>query len=108
MIYYMSLNKVSTTNKNVRNQQAMSVSGITNVSAFETVSDPGTWKVTYDPKTENMGEVKFYDSRAKDLEAALPEILSKIMPKEPLQVIWIKITAQISSIIQDMSQKHDV
>jgi hypothetical protein len=32
-----------------------------------------------------MGDVKFDDSRTNDFEAVLPEILSKIITKEPYQ-----------------------
>jgi hypothetical protein len=107
MIYSISLDEVLKTNKNARKRQVGNISGIINVSAFGRPGDPGTYKVPFGPKTGKVGEVKFDDSRAKYLEPFLPTILSLIITKEPLQRKWIEATSKISSIILEMSQKHD-
>jgi hypothetical protein len=65
MIYSISLDEVSRTNKNARKRQAGKISGIINVSAFGRPGDPGTYKVPFDPKTGKVREVKFDDSHAK-------------------------------------------
>jgi hypothetical protein len=107
MIYSIYLDEVSTTNKNARKRQAGKISEIINVSALCKPSDPGTYKVQFYPRTGKVGEVKFDDSHTKYLEVVLPNILSLTIKKEPLQRKWIEVTAQISSIILEMSPKHD-
>jgi hypothetical protein len=107
MIFSISIDEVLTTTKKARNRQAAKISAIINVSAFGKPGNTCTYKVPVYPRTGTVGEVKFDDSRAKDEEAVLPSILSHITAKDPLQSKWIELTAQISSIILEVSQKHD-
>jgi hypothetical protein len=104
MIYSISLDEVSTTNKNARKRQAGKIAEIINVSAF---GKPGTYKVPYDPHTGKVGEVKYDNSPAKYLEDILPEMLSLVIAKQPNQSNWLDCTGHISSIILEISQQHD-
>jgi hypothetical protein len=65
MIYCVSLDEVSTTNNNARKGQIVKIAHIINTIAYGTPTDPGTYRVPYDPKTGLIGEVKFDVSRAK-------------------------------------------
>jgi hypothetical protein len=85
IIYSISLDEMSRTNKTTRKCQARNISDIINVSAYGKPGDPGTYKVPYDPRTGKFGEVKFDDSRAKKLDAVLPEILPLIITKDTNQ-----------------------
>jgi hypothetical protein len=58
VIYSISLDEVSTTNKNARKRQAGNIAGITNVSPFGKPGYPCTYKVMYDPCTGKVGELK--------------------------------------------------
>jgi hypothetical protein len=51
MIYCVSLDEVSTTNINVRKRQIVKIAHIIiNTIAYSTPTDPGTYRVPYDPK----------------------------------------------------------
>jgi hypothetical protein len=65
--------------QNAIKRQARHISDIINMSAFGKTGDPSTYTLPYDPRTGNVGEVKFDDPHAKNLEAVLPEILSRII-----------------------------
>jgi hypothetical protein len=64
-------------------------------------------RVPYDPKTELIGEFKFDDSRAKDLEEELNKILPLLITQEPNKAAWSSCTSQISKIVKILSKKLD-
>jgi hypothetical protein len=107
MIYCVSLDEVLTTNKNARKRQIVKIAHIINTIAYGTRTDPGTYRVPYDPKTGLIGEVKFDESRAKDLEEELNAILPLLITQEPNKTAWSSCTSQISTIIKILSKKLD-
>jgi hypothetical protein len=107
MIYCMSVDEVSKTNKNARKRQIVKIAHIINTIAYGTPIDPGTYRVPYDPKTGLIGEVEFDDSRAKDLEEELNAILPLLITQEPNKTAWSYCISQISTIIKIMSKKLD-
>jgi hypothetical protein len=71
MICCVSLDEVSTTNKAARKRQCKKNAQYINTLAYGNDDDPGNYKVPYDTKTCKIAEVKFDDSRAKQLELHL-------------------------------------
>jgi hypothetical protein len=107
MIYCVSLDEVSTTNKNARKRQIVKIAHIINTISYGTPTDHGAYRVPYDPKTGLIGEVKFDDSRAKDLEEELNKILALLITQGPNKTAWSSCTSQISTIINILSKKLD-
>jgi hypothetical protein len=68
IIHLVSLDEVSTTNKNAWKWQPAKISQIINVTAFGTLVDPGSYNLPHGSRTGKIAEVKCDDSRAKDLE----------------------------------------
>jgi hypothetical protein len=107
MIYCVSLDEVSTTNKNARKRQIAKISHIINTIAYDTPTDPGTYRVPNDQKKGLIGEVKFDESRAKDLEEELNAILPLLIRQEPNKTAWSSCISQISTVIKILSKKLD-
>jgi hypothetical protein len=107
MVYYASLDEVSTINKTARKRQARKIAGFMNTMAYGDEEDPGNYKVPYHPKTGKIAEVKFDDSRLKQLELNLPKIFPKILSKEPNNPEWIWFQEKISDIMTTLGQKRD-
>jgi hypothetical protein len=75
--------------------------------AYGTPTDHGTCRVPYDPKTRLIGDVKFEDSRANDLEEELNKILPLLIIQENNITECASCTSQILTIIKIMSKKLD-
>jgi hypothetical protein len=87
MVYSVSFDEVSTSNKAARKRQAIKIAGFMNTMAYGNEEDPCNYRVPYELKTGNIAEVKFDDSRAKLIELHFPKILQKILSQVRVDVV---------------------
>jgi hypothetical protein len=91
---------VSTTNKDARKRQCKNIVQYINTLAYGNDDDPGNYKVAYDTKTGKIAEVKFDDSRAKQLELYLQKIIPKIITVVAKHSSWLQCQLKVSAIIE--------
>jgi hypothetical protein len=76
-----------------------------NTKAFGTVDDPGTYNVPMEYKTGELGEVKFNDGYAKDVEKVLSELITKFLTKPESKCSnWVLAFDGISEIMATFQQ----
>jgi predicted nucleic acid-binding Zn-ribbon protein len=94
--------------KSARLRHAEKMSKILNENAFGCANDPGTYSVPMDEKTGELGEVKFNDGYAKDVEKVLSSILPKLLTKPESNCSQWKICFDgISEIMITLRQRQD-
>jgi hypothetical protein len=91
MIFCVSLDEVSTTNKAARKRQCKNIAQYINTLAYGNDDDPENYKVPYDTKTGKIAEVKFDDSRPKQLELHLKKKIPKIITGVAKQSSWLDV-----------------
>jgi hypothetical protein len=84
------------------------MSEILNENAFGCANDPRTYSVPMDEKTGDLGEVKFNDGHAKDVEKVLSSILPKLLTEAESNCSqWKKCFDGISEIMITLRQRQD-
>jgi hypothetical protein len=107
LIFTRSLGEQEKT-KAVRLVHAEKMSKWLNEKAFGTVDDPGTYSVPMDDKTGELGEVKFNDGYAKDVENVLSELITKFLTKPESKCSkWVLAFDGISEIMTTFRQHAD-
>jgi hypothetical protein len=84
------------------------MSRILNENEFGCANDICTYSVPMDEKTGELGEVKFNDGYANDVEKVLCSILPKLLTKPESKCSQLKICFDgISEIITTLRQQKD-
>jgi hypothetical protein len=107
MIFCVSLDEVSTTNKAARKRQWKKISQYSNTLAYGAAEYLGNYKVHYATKSGKIAEVKFDDSRANQLELHLQKSSLKIITGVANKSSWLECQLKVSEIIKKLGQKQE-
>jgi hypothetical protein len=107
MLMCQSLNEADNQSKDGRIAHCRKMSNFFNTIAFGTPEDPGPYVVPHD-KDQKLGDIKFNDGWAKNIELKFPELLPKLLVKRASKKQrWSECLTSLTSIFQTLRQKRD-